>query len=139
VLTQGRAGAPPGGTGELRVPPPISALASSSATTSLYSSKQQGDIALKAHVPSLRFKCFRCFIWTLHVFHLNVAKVDRYVAHVEMAIHVCCNFMFQTFQLFFRSMLQVYVSAVSEICCKWFYLNVAYVAVATHVCCKRMF
>ena len=78
----------------------------------------------------------------LHAFHLDVAKVDRNVAHVAMAIHVCCECicskcfscfsetcckcMFQMFQLF-QNMLQV------------FYLNVAYVAVATHICCKRMF
>ena len=51
-------------------------------------------------------------------------------------------YMFQMFQLFFRSMLQVYVLNVFS-CFKHmlqvFYLNVAYVAVATHICCKRMF
>jgi hypothetical protein len=28
------------------------------------------------------------------VFHLDVAKIDRDVAHVAMTIHVCCKFMF---------------------------------------------
>jgi hypothetical protein len=51
--------------GELHVP------------TSLYSSKQQGDIALKPHVASVYFKCFRCFRGMLQVFYMDVAKVDR--------------------------------------------------------------
>ncbi|KAF0905396.1 hypothetical protein E2562_004373 [Oryza meyeriana var. granulata] len=38
---------------ELHAPPPTSTLASSSATTSLHSSRQQGDIALKEHVASV--------------------------------------------------------------------------------------
>jgi hypothetical protein len=39
-------------------------------------------------------------------------------------------------------MLQVYVSnvsAVSNVCCKCFYLGVAYVVVAIHICCKYVF
>jgi hypothetical protein len=48
--------------GELHAPLPNSTLASSSAMTSVYSSKQQGDIVLKAHVASVcHFKCFRYF------------------------------------------------------------------------------
>jgi hypothetical protein len=35
--------------------------------------KQQGDICAM-HVASLCFKCFRCFILMLKVFHLDVAK-----------------------------------------------------------------
>ena len=60
----------------------------------------------------------------LQVFYLDVAKVNRHVAYVAMAIHVCFKCMFQMFQQFFRRMLQV------------FYLNVA---VAIYTCCKRMF
>jgi hypothetical protein len=37
----------------------------------------------------------------LQVFHFDVAKVDRDVAHIAMAIHVCCKCMFQMFYLFF--------------------------------------
>ena len=43
-----------------------------------------------------------------------------------MAIHVCCKYMFQMFQLY-----QTYVASV--------YLDVVYVALAIHVCCKYMF
>ena len=50
--------------------------------TSFHSPKQQGDVVLKVHVASVCFKCFRCFIWMLQVFYLDVAKVDRDVAHV---------------------------------------------------------
>jgi phage terminase large subunit-like protein len=41
--------------------------------------------------------------------------------------------MFKMFQLFFRSILQVYVSTVFRRMLQLFYLNVAYVAVATHM------
>ena len=49
-------------TGELHAPPPTFVPASSSAMRSLHSSEQQSDIKLKAHVASVCFKCFRCFI-----------------------------------------------------------------------------
>jgi hypothetical protein len=55
---------------------PTSTLALSSAMTSLHSSKQLGDIALKAHIASLCFKCFRCFRGMLQIFYIDVAKVD---------------------------------------------------------------
>jgi hypothetical protein len=48
----------------------------------------------KAHVASVCFKYFRCFICMLQVFHVDVAKVDRGVAYVAMVIHVCCNRLF---------------------------------------------
>jgi hypothetical protein len=38
---------------------------------------------------------------------MDVAKVDRDVAFVAMATHVCCNNLFQMFHLFFRRKLQV--------------------------------
>jgi hypothetical protein len=44
------------------------------------------------------FKCFRYFRNMLQVYHLYVAKVDRDVAHVAMAIHVCFKCMFQMFR-----------------------------------------
>jgi hypothetical protein len=37
----------------------------SSTTMNLRSSEHQGDIALKAHIASVCFKYFRCFIWML--------------------------------------------------------------------------
>jgi hypothetical protein len=36
----------------------------------------------------------------LHVFHLDVVKVDQDITHVAMAIYVCCKYMFQMFQRF---------------------------------------
>jgi hypothetical protein len=47
------------------------------------------------------------------VFHVDVAKVDRDVAHVAMAIHVCFKYMFLMFHLF-----QTCGSSVSSRCCK---------------------
>jgi hypothetical protein len=87
-------------------------------STSLHSRKQQEDVAPKAHVANVCFKCFRCFSGTLHVFHLDVAKVDPDVAYVSMSIHVCCKRLFQCFICFSRHMLQV------------FHLNVAYFTMA---------
>ena len=75
------------------------------------------------------------FIWMLHAFHLDVAKVDRDVAHVAVVVHVCCKYLFQMFQLFspgcvlfggyiccidYKRMLQVRVSNISHVlhvCC----------------------
>jgi hypothetical protein len=89
---------------------------SSSATMSLHSFEQQGDIALKAHVASI---CFKCFRGMLQVFHACVAKVDWDVA---MVVHICCKLLFLMFHLFFP-----------DVCCKCVYLDVAYVS---HICCK---
>jgi hypothetical protein len=108
---------------ELHASLPTSTLASSSATMILYSFKQQGDIALKAHVASICFKCFRCFSGMLQVFHADVAKVDRDVAHVAIVVHVCCKLLFAPFHLFF----------FPNVRCKCVYLDVAYVL---HICCK---
>jgi energy-converting hydrogenase Eha subunit C len=62
--------------------------------------------------------CFSgvCFIRMLHVFYLDIA-------YVAMAIHVCCKYIFQMFQLFH----------LNAAC---FYLDVAHVAVAICVYCK---
>jgi hypothetical protein len=49
---------------------------------------------LQARVASVSFKCFICM---LQVFHIDVAKVDRDVVYVAMAIHVCCKRPFQMF------------------------------------------
>jgi hypothetical protein len=55
------------------------------------------------------------------VFYIDVAKVDRYVAHVVMARHVCFKCMFQMFYLF-RHTLQVFHLDVAKV-----YLNIAYI------------
>jgi hypothetical protein len=39
----------------------------------------------------------------LQVFHLDVLKVDRNVAYVAVAIHVCFKCMFQIFHLVFQT------------------------------------
>jgi hypothetical protein len=76
---------------------PVSyALVSSSAMTSLHSSKQQDDIALKAHIASI---CFKCFRGMLQVYYIDVAKVDWDVAHDEMTIRM--------FQVYIPNVLSV--------------------------------
>jgi hypothetical protein len=76
----------------------------------------------------------------LQVFYIDVAKLNRDVAHVAMTIHECFKCMFQMFQLFqtyvasvhldvakvdldvaYTYMLQAYISSilgVSDVCCK---------------------
>jgi hypothetical protein len=60
------------------------------------------------HVASVHFKCFRCFRGMLQVFHKDVVKVDRDVAHVAMSYIP----MFQVYVpkcfICFRRMLQVF-------------------------------
>jgi hypothetical protein len=93
----------------------------------LHSSKQQGDIAQKAHVASV---CFKCFGRMLQGFRMDVAKEDRDVAYVAMVVHLCCKRLFPMFHFFLKHMLQVCLSG----CCicfihmlQVFYLDVAYV------------
>jgi hypothetical protein len=91
----------------------------------------------------------------LHVFYLDVAKVDRHVAHVAMIIHVRCKCMLQMFQLFldvcckcmfskcyscFRRMSQVFypnVASVSFGCCK-IRSEFAYITMIILLCFKRI-
>jgi hypothetical protein len=53
----------------------------------IHSPKQQGDVALKLHVASV---CFNCFRGMLQVFYIDVAKVDRDVAHVTIVFSSVC-------------------------------------------------
>jgi hypothetical protein len=52
----------------------------------------------------------------LQVLYINVAKVNRYAAHVVMAIHVCFKYF-----ICFRQMLQVFCLYVAKVD-----LNIAY-------------
>jgi hypothetical protein len=70
----------------------------------------------------------------LHVFHLDVVKIDQDIAHVAMVIYVCCKYMFQMFQRF----SEVYCKCVFQMF-QLFHLNVAYVVVIIHICCKCVF
>jgi hypothetical protein len=65
-----------------------------------------------ASVSDVCCKYFSCSWHILHVFYLDVVKVDLDVAHVAMVIHVCFKCMFQIFQLF-----QTYVASVLSGCC----------------------
>jgi hypothetical protein len=48
----------------------------------------------------------------LQVLFIDVAKIDRDVAHVVMTIHVCFKWMFQMFHRF-----QMYVASILSGCC----------------------
>jgi hypothetical protein len=67
---------------------------SSSASSSLHLSKQQAYAAMKAHDAIVCLKYFRCFRGMLEVLYIDVAKVDRNVAHVVIIVHVRFNCMF---------------------------------------------
>jgi hypothetical protein len=58
-----------------------------------------------------------CFICMLQAFHVDVAKVDKDVAYVAMAMHVCYKRLFKMFQLF-----QMDVARVLSECCICFIL-----------------
>jgi hypothetical protein len=64
---------------------------------------------------SICFECFRCFRGMLQVFQMDVVKVDRDVAYVEMVVHVCCKGLLPMFHLCFL-----------DACCKYVYLDVLY-------------
>jgi hypothetical protein len=51
----------------------------------------------------------------LQVLRMDVAKVDRDVADVAIAIHVCCKRLFKMFHLFFRCILQVFYLDVIDV------------------------
>ena len=101
-----------------------------------------------------------CCNWMLHVFHLDVASVvssgcciccicyTRMLQVYVLKCFICFRRMLQVFLSVYciycngyTRMLQVYVSnvsAISNVCCKMFYLDVAYVVVAIHICCKHI-
>jgi hypothetical protein len=75
----------------------------------------------------------------LQVFHIDVAKVDRDVAYIAMAIYVYCEPLFQMFYFFFGRMLQVFyldVVYISHICCKCFRHMFHVFHMFSDACCK---
>ena len=70
--------------------------------------------------------CFMSFKCMLHMFHLDVAKVDLVLHMLQWLYMYVASVCFKCLSCF-KYMLQV------------FYLDIAYVAVAMHVCCKCMF
>jgi hypothetical protein len=81
----------------------------------------------------------------LQMFYVDVAKVDRDVAYVTMAIHVCCKCLFQLFQLFQTDVARVlsgcyicftlmfFDNNVSHLCCDCF---IPMLHMFSHICCK---
>jgi hypothetical protein len=66
------------------------------------------QLVLKAHVASVYFKCFKCFKGILHVFRMDLVKVDLDIAYIAMVVHVRCKRLFVMFHSFF----QTYVASV---------------------------
>jgi hypothetical protein len=70
-------------------------------------------------------KCFRSLRGMLQALYIDVARVDRDVAHVVMVIHVCFKYISQMFHLF-----QMNVASNLSGCCKsesgcFIYMHVA--------------
>jgi hypothetical protein len=87
-------------------------------------------------LPPLRwnvgFKCFRCLSSMLQMSHLNATKVDRDVVYVSIVSEACCKGLLKIFYQF--SVL--YYSKVFMLQVASVYLNVAYVS---HIYCMCMF
>jgi hypothetical protein len=94
-------------------------LASSSMSMSIH----WGATSRWEHVATICFMRFRCM---LHIFHLDVAKVDL-VLHILQWLYTYVASIWFKCLVCFKHMLQV------------FYLDVAYVALAIHIYCKCMF
>jgi len=94
-------------------------------------------------------KCFICFRRILQKFHLDVAKVDRGVAHVAYVLEACCKSMFWVFQMFQRYISSVFRDACCNCvygCCigfthmlHVFYSDVAYGCNGFQVCFRCVF
>jgi hypothetical protein len=62
------------------------------------------------------------------VFHTDVAKIDRDVAHVAIFVHIYCKRPFQMFHLLFQMylasvliwMLHMFHTYVASVCSKYF-------------------
>jgi len=80
----------------------------------LLSSKEM--FAMKLHVASVYFVCFKCFRGMLKVFHMDVIKVDWDVAHVAIVVHVCC-----------KDLVLNVSSVFFDVYCKCVYLEIAYI------------
>jgi hypothetical protein len=52
------------------------------------------------HVASVRFMYLRCFRGMLQVLYMDVAKVDRDVAHIASVSDECYKRLFKIFHLF---------------------------------------
>jgi hypothetical protein len=131
-------------------------VASSSVSASSYASTSIhcGAASRWVHVATVCFMRFRCM---LHIFHLNVAKVDLVLHMFQWLYTYVASVCFKCFSCFKR-MLQVFYLDIAYgalaiyLCCKCmfkcfscfkrmlqvFYLDVAYVAMLIHICCKRM-
>jgi hypothetical protein len=73
------------------------------------------------------------------VFHMDVAKIDRDVAHVAMVVHICCKCLVQMFHLLFQAyvanvliwMLHIFHIYVARVCSNCFAISV--------LCCNKYF
>jgi hypothetical protein len=66
---------------------------------------------MKAHVAIV---CLKCFRGMLQLLYIDVAKVDRNVAHVVMDIHVCSSVCFKCL-IYSRRMSQVFYLDVTKV------------------------
>jgi hypothetical protein len=95
---------------------------------SLHSSKEQIDVALKTHVASVYFMCFRCFRVMLQMFYVHVIKVDR--LHMLQRLYTYVSIVCSKYFICFRRMLQVFHVDVAYIskCFRCFHKYIAIVS-----------
>jgi hypothetical protein len=80
------------------------------------------------YVANVCFKCIRCFRGMLQLLHMDVAKVDRDVAHFT---YFC-----KCFPLYVASILKKYFIYFRHMLQQVFYLDVTYIL---HKCCNSMY
>jgi hypothetical protein len=96
------------GTGELHALSPTFAPTSSSTTMSLYSSKQQGDIALESVY-------YKCMFQVFQMFQRCFASVSHRCCKSRSGCCTCCNSYTCMFQVWVPN-----VSSISDVCRKCF-------------------
>jgi hypothetical protein len=89
-----------GVAGRCQVAPPYSIVGWPEPTVPQSALHRPEEEGRTTHVLRVYFKCFRCSIDMLQVFHMDIAKVDRDVAYVAMLVDVCCKLLFPMFHLF---------------------------------------
>jgi hypothetical protein len=89
-----------------------------------------------SYVAYVCLKCFRHFRCMLHLFNIDVAKVDWGMLHVAIVSEACCKRMFRVFQMCQRYVSSVFSGRILQVClsgcciCFTYMLHVFYLDVA---------
>jgi hypothetical protein len=86
------------------------------------------------HVASICFKCLRCFIGMLQVFHMNVAKVDVMLHMLQWLCTYVASFYCQCFICVFTHVASVFIWMLHM-----FHILIASVLYGCYVCLQVFF